>query len=309
MMMMSSIDAVVDGQEFMEKMNNHGRLELMDYEVLKKTEEEEKRGEIIQVLPFSLLVPKKKRSCPLVILAAKALLSLSQTPPFNFKTELGNQNVPKTSLTVQSSDSFAAMEKDCFKNMNQNPGKFKKRGRDNLQEEEAETRKKKKKKFRKDKKKDALMVQVIQPPLDLPQELKNYIDCHMLGGGTLAAPPVFVIQKALTKTDLSSGHNRLSMPHTRINREFLENFLTEDEKTKLQYNRHIQVNLIDPSMHEYNTLQFTCWPMSKTSVYVLVTDWNTVWNDNRLEEGMTVQIWSFRVKSNTISFALAVQRN
>ncbi|XP_034704177.1 B3 domain-containing protein At3g25182-like [Vitis riparia] len=114
---------------------------------------------------------------------------------------------------------------------------------------------------------------------ELPVVLRNRI--RALGGSDVT----FVIQKPLFKTDVSSGHNRLSIPLNQIQ----QTFLTPEESESLRK-----------------------WNMKKasensTSMYVLVTNWKSVTERNSMKEDETVQLWSFRIKSK-LGFALVKRR-
>ncbi|KAL6328210.1 hypothetical protein AAG906_034353 [Vitis piasezkii] len=114
---------------------------------------------------------------------------------------------------------------------------------------------------------------------ELPVILRNRI--RALGGSDVT----FVIQKPLFKTDVSSGHNRLSIPLNQIQ----QSFLTPEESESLRK-----------------------WNMKKasgnsTSMYVLVTNWKSVTERNSMKEDETVQLWSFRIKSK-LGFALVKRR-
>ncbi|RVW69629.1 B3 domain-containing protein [Vitis vinifera] len=114
---------------------------------------------------------------------------------------------------------------------------------------------------------------------ELPVILRNRI--RAIGGSDVT----FVIQKPLFKTDVSSGHNRLSIPLNHIQ----QSFLTPKESESLRK-----------------------WNMKKasgnsTSMYVLVTNRKSVTERNSMKEDETVQLWSFRIKSK-LGFALVKRR-
>ncbi|RVW69644.1 B3 domain-containing protein [Vitis vinifera] len=114
---------------------------------------------------------------------------------------------------------------------------------------------------------------------ELPVILRNRI--RALGGSDVT----FVIQKPLFKTDVSSGHNRLSIPLNQVQ----QSFLTPEKSESLRK-----------------------WNMKKasgnsTSMYVLVTNWKSVTERNSMKEDETVQLWSFRIKSK-LGFALVKRR-
>ncbi|KAL6328370.1 hypothetical protein AAG906_034514 [Vitis piasezkii] len=142
---------------------------------------------------------------------------------------------------------------------------------------------------------------------ELPVILRNRI--RALGGSDVT----FVIQKPLFKTDVSSGHNRLSIPLNQVQ----QSFLTPEESERLNSGGNgkkcaaMEVMLIEPSLHR-ETISLRKWNMKKasgnsTSMYVLVTNWKSVTERNSMKEDETVQLWSFRIKSK-LGFALVKRR-
>ncbi|KAK9275784.1 hypothetical protein L1049_023053 [Liquidambar formosana] len=117
-----------------------------------------------------------------------------------------------------------------------------------------------------------------------------------------------LIQKLLYVTDVSRGHNHLSMLLSQIRAEFL----TDGEKAVMNTQigkrcEEIEVRLIDPSLNE-RTICLKKWVMRKSaenfsSCYVLVKTWNMVVSDNNLQSTNVVQLWSFQVGSE-LCFAL-----
>ncbi|XP_034704175.1 putative B3 domain-containing protein At3g24850 [Vitis riparia] len=137
--------------------------------------------------------------------------------------------------------------------------------------------------------------------------LRNQI--RALGGSDIT----FVIQKPIFKTDVSPGHNRLSIPLNQIQ----QSFLTPKESERLNSGGNgkkcadMEVMLIEPSLHR-ETISLSKWNMKKasknsTSMYVLVTNWKSVTEMNSMKEDETVQLWSFRIKSK-LGFALVKRR-
>ena len=123
----------------------------------------------------------------------------------------------------------------------------------------------------------------------------------------------FVIQKPLFKTDVSPGHNRLSIPLNQIR----QSFLTPEENERLNSGGNgkkcvdMEVMLIEPSLHR-ETISLRKWDMKEasgnsTSMYVLVTNWKAVGRRNGMREDETVQLWSFRIKSK-LGFVLVKRR-
>ncbi|XP_052209179.1 putative B3 domain-containing protein At3g24850 [Diospyros lotus] len=129
----------------------------------------------------------------------------------------------------------------------------------------------------------------------LPEKFRRRIE-NMNGSN-----PVLVIQKELFKTDVSPHRGRLSMPESQIREEF---FLFHEE---LQL-PEIKGTLIGPSRQFECCVTLKKWNMAKksgsvTSIYNLVSGWNSFVSANHLREGMAVQVWAFR-KESKLCFAL-----
>ena len=162
--------------------------------------------------------------------------------------------------------------------------------------------------LKKQKRKKATRCQ--QYPTDLPIKFRKRITA--LGGSDAA----LVIHKCLFKTDVSSGHNRLSIPLNQIRQTFLTPQETEMLNSVSGNNNQkrcseMEVMLIEPSLHR-DTISLRKWEMKKasgsaTSMYVLVGKWNSVAWRNALREDETVQLWSFRINSK-LCFALVKRR-
>ena len=142
---------------------------------------------------------------------------------------------------------------------------------------------------------------------ELPIILKNRIKA--LGGSDIT----FVIQKPLFKSDVRLSQNRLSIPLNQIQ----QSFLTPEESERLNSGGNgkkcadMKVMLIEPSLHR-ETISLRKWDMKKvsgnsTSMYVLVTNWNSVVRRNSMSKDETVQLWSFRIKPK-LGFALVKRR-
>ncbi|KAF3441401.1 hypothetical protein FNV43_RR15315 [Rhamnella rubrinervis] len=139
---------------------------------------------------------------------------------------------------------------------------------------------------------------------DLPERFKQAID--ELNGRDIT----LVIQKPLFSTDLSRGHDRLSIPFAQILAS--DNFLKPDEMKSLSAKKTIKVPIIDPKL-DHTTLVMTQWDMEKdngkiSSQYVLRSKWYKVAEDNNLQEGQVLQVWSFRVQ-DSLHIALVVLSN
>nr|GMC68962.1 B3 domain-containing protein At5g24050-like [Ipomoea batatas] len=125
-----------------------------------------------------------------------------------------------------------------------------------------------------------------EPPPGLPAEFRNLI--LQLAGNRAVCVEKLVIQKELTKTDVNSTQNRLSIPARLVREEFL----TEEEHLLLcQHNgknvRSIEVPLITPMM-EVAKASLRRWEMKKgkgvSSVsYVIANTWNAIRRRNKFE--------------------------
>ncbi|KAL1541504.1 putative B3 domain-containing protein [Salvia divinorum] len=148
-----------------------------------------------------------------------------------------------------------------------------------------------------------------RPPL--PEEFRNVIE-EMARGANAPAPILkLVIQKQLYGTDLSSGHNRLSIPMSQI----ADDFLTEMEKEHLRGHdesnkkKYLDVKIVGPSLAATETSKFCRWDMGKkdggktSSSYVINGKWNAIVAKNKLRVGVVVQLWCFR-DDRELCFAL-----
>ncbi|KAM1064241.1 hypothetical protein ACFX13_028952 [Malus domestica] len=147
------------------------------------------------------------------------------------------------------------------------------------------------------------------PPPELPKEFKEKIAC--LNGYQVQ----LVIQKKLFKTDLSSGHDRLSMP---VNQVINKNFLGEDDE-RLNDNGFVYVKVIDPCLKVHDNLGLTKWKAHNNNnfSYSLNRGWNSISTDEEVgfKIGDTIQVWFFRVndpelaKKDSIRFAVVKLKN
>ncbi|KAL5837656.1 hypothetical protein ACOSQ3_014825 [Xanthoceras sorbifolium] len=143
----------------------------------------------------------------------------------------------------------------------------------------------------------------IDPPPDMPNNLRKYIEER--GGSEIK----LVIMKQLYFADLIPRNNRISMPNNQIRDDSV---LTEEEKKFIIKKNHddaddkfkpgLVVTLIEyPSMQEYEQ-QLKTWNMS-SDTYVLTNNWNSVVkrHNHVLKVGTLVQLWSFRRQQATSS--------
>ncbi|KAB2627301.1 B3 domain-containing protein [Pyrus ussuriensis x Pyrus communis] len=147
------------------------------------------------------------------------------------------------------------------------------------------------------------------PPPELPKEFKEKIAC--LNGYQVQ----LVIQKKLFKTDLSSGHDRLSMP---VNQVINKNFLGKDDE-RLNDNGFLYVKVLDPCLKVHDNLGLTKWKAHNNNnfSYSLNRGWNSISTDEEVgfKIGDTIQVWFFRVndpelaKKDSIHFAVVKLKN
>ncbi|KAL4580194.1 hypothetical protein LXL04_016378 [Taraxacum kok-saghyz] len=146
-------------------------------------------------------------------------------------------------------------------------------------------------------KKKSQSVQIVSN--EVTQRLKEYIVTEENG-----TEVKLVIQKTLFQSDLEKSQNRLNMP---INQLQTLDFLTEDEKRRLDREGEFDVGLLGPrlQMHE-KAMVLKKWPMRSTYNYVLKTNWNNFVKENEkdLKKNSMIQVWSFR-KKEKLYFAIA----
>ena len=146
-------------------------------------------------------------------------------------------------------------------------------------------------------------------PKELPVELQNRI--REMGGDD----PKCVIQKYLRPSDVSQGHNRLSIP---VNQVLYPEFLRDDEKEmvkkRVENRKKSNIQGINAELvldHKSFRTYHLClkqWDM-KSSTYNLVNGrCNNGWykdivKENNLKAYDVIQLWSFRVESQ-LRFAL-----
>ncbi|KAI5678889.1 hypothetical protein M9H77_09839 [Catharanthus roseus] len=139
------------------------------------------------------------------------------------------------------------------------------------------------------------MDNVPNPPPDLPREFKQALeDTHK--------EEQLVIQKRTTATDMSTGHNILSLPA----RHILNPFLTEQESKWLELYKgnkkleFIEVDIMHPSL-KICKAHLRRWAMKKDKgnisvSFVLNNIWNEIASRNSILERDILQLWSVRVE-------------
>ncbi|KAI5678887.1 hypothetical protein M9H77_09840 [Catharanthus roseus] len=138
------------------------------------------------------------------------------------------------------------------------------------------------------------------PPPDLPREFKQALE-EFAQGRTITDLKL-VIQKGTTATDMSTCHNRLSLPA----RHILNPFLTEQESKWLELYKgnkkleFIEVDIIQPSL-KICKAHLRRWAMRKDTgnisvSFVLNNTWNGIASRNSILERDILQLWSVRVE-------------
>ena len=122
--------------------------------------------------------------------------------------------------------------------------------------------------------------------------------------------PVLVIQKPVSRLDLSPEHGRFLIPLRKIRYEFL----TEEEKTALNNGDPIEVKLmVSLSPMPVSDLVLAKWVKQEgcgdtTSSYVLRCGWHTVVvRQKGLKVGEKVQLWSCRRPGRLWFLLIAVE--
>ncbi|KAI9196020.1 hypothetical protein LWI28_020321 [Acer negundo] len=132
----------------------------------------------------------------------------------------------------------------------------------------------------------------LNPRPVIPQQFQDEID--KLNGTDV----MLVGQKTMTSTDMDRHQGRFSIPRGKVrNHAFLRE---EDDPTE-----GVKCSLIQPCLKVLTDLEFKKWTMNTTFSYTLIKKWNSVAcnEENVLQPGCLVQLWSFRVGSN-LWFAL-----
>ncbi|KAL6493634.1 hypothetical protein OROGR_032413 [Orobanche gracilis] len=132
----------------------------------------------------------------------------------------------------------------------------------------------------------------------LPETFKNRI---VEIGGRLESL-VFVIEKELFLTDVSTSHARLSVPYRQVKNTFLSSY----EESELASGRGIRVAVVQPCLEECS-MTFKSW--KKNSMFVLINGWNNVIRGNGLTARILIRLWSFRRNSELCFACVFVGRN
>ncbi|KAK7309211.1 hypothetical protein RJT34_05751 [Clitoria ternatea] len=125
---------------------------------------------------------------------------------------------------------------------------------------------------------------------DLPIKFKNHI--NELNGYDVK----FVMEKALSVTDVNKNNSRLSIPP----KETKCKFLTEAEYASLDTRKEtggvyaMQVVVFDPCLREF-TSELKKWNMKTTSILNLTKNWFEIVKANNFKINHVLQLWSFRV--------------
>ncbi|KAI9196419.1 hypothetical protein LWI28_023766 [Acer negundo] len=154
-------------------------------------------------------------------------------------------------------------------------------------------KKKKKKKKKTTIKKTNLDDQMgLNPRPVIPQHFQHEID--KLNGTDV----MLVSQKVMTSTDMDKHQGRFSIPRGKVRTHA---FLREEDNPT----EGVQCSLIQPCLQVITDLEIRKWTMNLTFSYTLIKKWNSVAcnEENGLQPGCLVQLWSFRVGLN-LWFAL-----
>ncbi|KAK1562940.1 hypothetical protein Q3G72_019578 [Acer saccharum] len=216
-----------------------------------------------------------------------------------------NFKIPKK---TRSRVPVPAIVQDAVSNLESKNSSAMKRGFVEVEEEDEEIEKKPSvKKHRKadhslDKKKKKKKTTIKKTNLDdqmglnprpvIPQQFQDEID--KLNGTDV----MLVGEKAMTATDMDNHQGRFSIPRGKVRTHaFLRK---EDNPTE-----GVKCSLIQPCLQVITDLGFKKWTMNTTFSYTLIKKWNSVASneENGLQTGCVVQLWSFRVGSN-LWFAL-----
>ncbi|TXG71969.1 hypothetical protein EZV62_000548 [Acer yangbiense] len=132
----------------------------------------------------------------------------------------------------------------------------------------------------------------LNPRPVIPQQFQDEID--KLNGTDV----MLVGEKAMTSTDMDKHQGRFSIPRGKV-RTYA--FLKEEDNPT----NGVKCSLIQPCLQVITDLEFKKWTMNTTFSYTLIKKWNSIAcnEENGLQTGYVVQLWSFRVGSN-LWFAL-----
>ncbi|KAK0608727.1 hypothetical protein LWI29_035095 [Acer saccharum] len=132
----------------------------------------------------------------------------------------------------------------------------------------------------------------LNPRPVIPQQFQDEID--KLNGTDV----MLVGEKAMTATDMDNHQGRFSIPRGKVRTHA---FLREEDNPT----EGVKCSLIQPCLQVITDLGFKKWTMNTTFSYTLIKKWNSVAcnEENGLQTGCVVQLWSFRVGSN-LWFAL-----
>ena len=210
--------------------------------------------------------------------AVKSILSKVAPDQFYTKEELKQLEEIEYSLFTSES----AMKEEIMNNKKRHHSSD---DEGSTSERRAKTQKKKKKK-----KPNQHGNAIVPLPPELPIRVRNMIAA--MNGTDIR----YVMCKKLFATDLSKGHNRLSLPGGQI-------FLTKEEKKILDSRDEddkpvgFEVVVLDPSFRRY-MMVLKKWNKN-SGILNLMKRWNRLWKennwttDNKLHHQL--DIWSFRV--------------
>ncbi|XP_023546349.1 B3 domain-containing protein At1g05920-like [Cucurbita pepo subsp. pepo] len=150
---------------------------------------------------------------------------------------------------------------------------------------------------------------VFSSTVEMPAALRERIEAM---GGTDVQ---LVTQKQLQESDRNKNHGRLLIPTKKLMNDFAteeEAELMMQEEVDRRRRRRIgmQVAIIDSALRE-TVIGLKLWKIGSGHNYCLASRWNSFAEQNSLESGDYIQLWSFRSNNNafivndhTLCFAL-----
>ncbi|KAA0065235.1 B3 domain-containing protein [Cucumis melo var. makuwa] len=111
----------------------------------------------------------------------------------------------------------------------------------------------------------------------------------------------YVTQKRLQDTDMNKNHGRLLIPFKKLRNDFAseeeKQLLKQHDQEDLKNKNGMTVLIIDPQLRNRH-IELKMWKVGQHDSYCLMSKWNSFVQENSLESGDYIQLWSFR--SNNI---------
>ncbi|CAK9312657.1 unnamed protein product [Citrullus colocynthis] len=123
---------------------------------------------------------------------------------------------------------------------------------------------------------------VFSTTIEMPSSLRDRI--VQIGGYDIH----IVIQKRLQDIDVDEDHNQFSIPIEKLESNFATKF--EEQKNK---GNEMEVLIIDSCLRE-SVICLKKFKIARYEFYCLTSEWNYVVQNNSLESGDFIQLWSFR---------------